>query len=887
MGGQTGDYSKYFIMTADIDLAGEVFGRAVIAEDRTSGSAFIGTAFNGSFNGNGHVIRNMIIRGSYDRGFLGLFGSIATEGAVFKLGLENVNVSGSYCRKIGGLCGNNSGLISECFSTGDVSVYPTDLYLGGICGYNSGGCIINCYSSVKVVNGFTGGGGLCGGTLGGSIENCYSTGFVSPSGGGLIGLYFQDNPTYITNCFWDVNTSLRSTSGGGVGKTTAEMQSMLTFWEAGWDLAGIWRMNGYPSLRCFDSYVPGVSVAAIYITGAAVIDESTSGNYVCTAIYSDGTSSNVTESVTWSEDSTFASIDASGLLNAQSVDSDQNLTVSAAYTFGGATKTSVLSVTIWNFVPSVTISGPSELTEESSTNYTCTAVYTYGESLDVTGLVTWSVDSDYVEISTNGLLTALSVVFDEEVTLSVSYTSDGVTKTDTHTVLIKNIPYSGGTGTEEDPFLISNKDDLLYLGAVPAHYSSHFILVDDIDLGDEVFHKSLIAPVDLYPDPKDIPFSGVFDGDGHVIRNLNIDLVNLDSAYVGLFGLISGEQSEVKNLILENVRIYNGFGYYDDPAPFCVGALCGSLSSGQISNCRASGSIDIRGCAGGICGYNGRGYISECVANVSVKGTREVGGLCGGSYYAEFDFCASYGAVCGSESVGGFIGSTVNNEIESCFALGDVEGNYCVGGFAGDIHFGDFSECYSAGKIYGNSEVGGFIGYSPDGNFSNHSCFWDVENSGVESTAGNAFGITTAQMQNQSTFDEYGWNFYHDWKMDVFPVLQNICEQMTLSTISVSAPSLVKENSVNTLKCYASFSDGRVMNVTPSVVWSDDSAFVEVDSNGVAHIADVSSDQPAEITVVYEHSGIALTNVFELLVKDIAEGGGSIAAVQVLRETPG
>jgi hypothetical protein len=39
----------------------------------------------------------------------------------------------------------------------------------------------------------------------------------------------------ITTSFWDLETSGQSTSDGGIGKTTAEMQTVSTFLFAGWD----------------------------------------------------------------------------------------------------------------------------------------------------------------------------------------------------------------------------------------------------------------------------------------------------------------------------------------------------------------------------------------------------------------------------------------------------------------------------------------------------------------------------------------------------------------------------------------------------------------------------------------------------------------------------
>jgi len=53
--------------------------------------------------------------------------------------------------------------------------------------------------------------------------------------GGLVG---YDNSSTVTNSFWDMQTSGWSTSGGGTGKTTAEMKTLSTFTNAGWDFIG-------------------------------------------------------------------------------------------------------------------------------------------------------------------------------------------------------------------------------------------------------------------------------------------------------------------------------------------------------------------------------------------------------------------------------------------------------------------------------------------------------------------------------------------------------------------------------------------------------------------------------------------------------------------------
>jgi len=82
--------------------------------------------------------------------------------------------------------------------------------------------------------------------------------------GGLVGWNYEG---IITRSFWDVNTSGWATSAGGTGKTSAEMQDINTFLEAGWDFVGetangtfnFWlipQSGGYPVLSTFNGYAP-------------------------------------------------------------------------------------------------------------------------------------------------------------------------------------------------------------------------------------------------------------------------------------------------------------------------------------------------------------------------------------------------------------------------------------------------------------------------------------------------------------------------------------------------------------------------------------------------------------------------------------------------------
>ena len=233
----TNDYCQCFILTADIDLQGQVFTAAIIAASSSSVD-FQGTAFTGTFDGNGHKITNFSINGG-NNSYLGLFGQIIFPGSIKNLGLENFSVRGFYY--VGGLVGYNTafGSISNCFSVGMVSGDLNSIYVGGLVGYNAGN-ISYCYST-GTVSGSDEIGGLVGSngtwvnsyTTYGTISNCYSTGAVSGSQdvGGLVGdntgtYEFAPGDNIISNCYSRGTVSGDSYVGGLVGYSSYDTISI-------------------------------------------------------------------------------------------------------------------------------------------------------------------------------------------------------------------------------------------------------------------------------------------------------------------------------------------------------------------------------------------------------------------------------------------------------------------------------------------------------------------------------------------------------------------------------------------------------------------------------------------------------------------------------------
>ncbi len=136
----------------------------------------------------------------------------------------------------GGLAGINQGTLAESYSTSDVS---GNEYVGGLVGINPyAGTISNSYS-IGSVGGTKYIGGLVGYISGAGVKisNSYSASPVKGDWwtGGLVGDRYSDE-SLVSNSFWDIKASRAETSNGGIGKTTAEMQSLTTFSDANWNI---------------------------------------------------------------------------------------------------------------------------------------------------------------------------------------------------------------------------------------------------------------------------------------------------------------------------------------------------------------------------------------------------------------------------------------------------------------------------------------------------------------------------------------------------------------------------------------------------------------------------------------------------------------------------
>ncbi|MHC4737990.1 MAG: right-handed parallel beta-helix repeat-containing protein [Planctomycetota bacterium] len=135
---------------------------------------------------------------------------------------------------MGALVGWNAGLVEDCYSTASVSLEGSSRAAGGLIGVNEG-LIIRCYAT-------------------GTVDS------IEPDlAGGLVGSSIAGTATA---SFWDTVTSGQTSSAGGTGLTTAQMQMESTFTSSGWDFVGVWGIceaYNYPQLWWEDGICIDVS----------------------------------------------------------------------------------------------------------------------------------------------------------------------------------------------------------------------------------------------------------------------------------------------------------------------------------------------------------------------------------------------------------------------------------------------------------------------------------------------------------------------------------------------------------------------------------------------------------------------------------------------------
>ena len=282
------------------------------------------------------------------------------------------------------------------------------------------------------------------------------------------------------------------------------------------------------------------------------------------------------------------------------------------------------------------------------------------------------------------------------------------------------VVFAATLGTEQNPYEISTATQLK---AINNNLSACYKLTANIDLNGEDF-----TPLG---NAESGTFSGIFDGNGFTISNLNV----FSGKFAGLFGCNEGT---IKNVKLSGIYVY-GTRY--------IGGVVGQNTTlGSVFNCSvSSGDIEADDgineiYAGGIIGYN-EGFVEGTFSNnANLKINNEsssavAGGIIGKNnsvYSVNITDSTNTGNISASGSkntyCGGLVGiNTSAVEITNSTNTGNVSSSYTTsysysGGFVGyndngaititnSTNTGNVSSSYTDSYSY----FGGFVGYNDNG----------------------------------------------------------------------------------------------------------------------------------------------------------------------------
>lgn len=283
-------------------------------------------------------------------------------------------------------------------------------------------------------------------------------------------------------------------------------------------------------------------------------------------------------------------------------------------------------------------------------------------------------------------------------------------------------PFTKGEGTEENPYRISDIDQLQAIDDT-LYLDSHFVQVSDIDASKSTEFQNGSGFNQI--GNAEHPFTGSYNGAGFVIRNLHLH-INTQDKYNGLFGYLknahlenitidNSEQLSQKSLALEKLwlqkqqtislptRTRDDFFEIDG-----IGGLAGMNDGGIVLNCHFKGFVggEISQSIAGLIGVNNgivedssfEGFVSGGAAiglvnwnvgeirrsHVSAKLSGQTGYGFARINEGNITRSSAHIDISVSNAGAGFVGNNGSGRIESSYAVGILNSGFFSAGFVSD-----------------------------------------------------------------------------------------------------------------------------------------------------------------------------------------------------------
>ena len=718
--------SASYVLVNDIDASetkkwNKGDGFIPIAQDTFPlNETFDGIPFTGILDGRGYNITSLCIKFSSGDN-QGFFGSIHDEGRISNVSfldiaitgndntggitgnnygkIINCTVSGSINGgdTVGGFAGSNSGILRSCsghiFVSGsdDFPITGSDDYVGGITGFNKGE-VLDCNGSGNVT-----GGDYVGGIAGyndGKVLGCNRSGNVTgeDNTGGIAG---YSNGT-VDNCFKTGKVEGHENTGGLVGKNTGFLTNCSEVGNVtgGDHIGGVAGYNSGTIKNCSEmGKISGVTAVGGAVGGNSGTIENTIAISVAIA------PSNIKEFM-----GNHDNIIQNDVIFGE---------VRGDYLIGGFVGNNLRYI---------------------QNSYAVCNVFGEGS---VGGFVGSDGYGGHIGVKNSFYCINFTTVNNDRIPSRYGIYENQFSDWMKNNKKLKIDDYFKKTqGTEN--YKVKSSFDMKNM--LPFSYFGHyrFEQKENIDLSND---PNFYIPF----------FSGIFDGSGYSISNVNIS-AKYDSR-IGMFGTIE-QDTMVLNVSLIDCNVSAGLA---------VGALIG-YNAGTVQNCSATGRVRGVSRIGGLIGFNGI-IVKRCFAAINVIMDLT---LLKQSDYDSYDHFTAGGLV---GLNGGRVSDSYATGNVTAFERGEKPDDYyysgpsdCVGGLIGE-NGGIVRNCYATGNVTGTDYIGGLIGYNEYNRIDTDkvaNCFWDYMTSG-ETYSGGGIKKSTTEMMTKSTYVDAGWDFDEVW----------------------------------------------------------------------------------------------------------------------------
>ncbi len=322
--------------------------------------------------------------------------------------------------------------------------------------------------------------------------------------------------------------------------------------------------------------------------------------------------------------------------------------------------------------------------------------------------------------------------------------------------------FSGGSGTEADPYKITKAEDFTELATqvndnAVSFTGKYFALENDITIPSTFTYTPIGKWVSYSVQNK---FDGVFDGKNHTITDLVLSSKTGDR-YSGLFAIVD-TAGVIKNLNVANPKVTVDAGTSVSGGTI-VGQLAGTLDNVHVKG--GSYTSSISGFKGGLVGHVlGGGYVlnssysgsmtnvntfaaivgqlygvvrncwSDATLTAQLESQTYTGGIVGvalgsmagaGNPQVEISDCYFYGTISSvSGNCGGIVANASKVVVERCWNAGYIQSGNYTGGIAGQLTDASLTDSYNTGTVYNQntSSVGGLVGYLSGSSSSIENC---------------------------------------------------------------------------------------------------------------------------------------------------------------------